>query len=94
MLTDGNDPVETEKLMMMIPERKGSAAGVKCSHRYKVGGNARCRGRGCSSDRPPWAQDGRRSPGSPGEAWQVWSTALGDHFLLMLGKGCEVISCN
>ena len=37
MLTDGNDPVETEKLMMMIPERKGTAAGVKCSHRYKEG---------------------------------------------------------
>ena len=45
MLTDGNDPVETEKLMMMIPERKGTAAGVKCSHRYK-GGECRAPGQG------------------------------------------------
>lgn len=45
MLTDGDDPVEIEKLMMVIPERKGSAAGVKCSHRCK-GEERRAPGRG------------------------------------------------
>ena len=49
MLTDGNDPVETEKLMMMIPERKGSAAGVKCSHRYKGGGGMQGAGAGAAA---------------------------------------------
>ena len=41
------------------------------------GRNPGPRGGVCSSDRPPWTQDGRRSPGSPGEAWRVWSTAPG-----------------
>lgn len=65
LLTDGNDPIEREKLMM--PERKGSAAGVRSLRRCKWRSPA-SQGGVCSSDGPRWAREGGRSTSSPREA--------------------------